>query len=671
MKNQRIVKAYDSINPTSSEKERMLRAILAEAAPESEPVKKKQVYTAKPVKTRHRSLIGPLAACIAAFVLGAVVLTHLGRNPDTPSLVNPTEGFTESAVQFHTAADHYAPILAKYRRAISEGWTREECEIEGISLRMQAGGDTSRAGYALLDLDNDGREELIIAEESTDRTDNIWDLYTTLEDGTPIQLWVDEQDGGQCKLHEGNVISIAYSYKDELEQTFYKLEAGQLSMLGQLQWEDEDTVFHTDAQGNTHQVSAREGQAIGYSYESQKLNLTWLADASNPMPDMDALERYTPVLEKYRTALTEHWDRDKCVEHDISAIVASSPGVQNDLGWCLLDIDGNGTEELIISYGNESGALVDLYSIQPDDVLEKNMVKRHGGFEHHLAVENGICHLAKSEGHIQYTLCSDGTIRYEIVADGTTSWCNYLVKPWGLELQDVMIYKRGNEDDKTYSYGPHEYNLTYISKEKAGEFLAAHKPLQLQVTPLVDWSQYEADPKTAYDPVIHLYEQALTEKWDMEQCSSHDISLMISRFTDDPDRISAFMMDLDSDGSGELIITDGMMIYDLYTLRNGTPVKLLTGWERNSYRLCMGNVIYNQGSNGAASSVYNYYQLQNGELILMESVVFDANKDFDNPWFVSSDGETPEVPLREDQAEAILDSYKDVTMLGISLLDLS
>jgi hypothetical protein len=120
----------------------------------------------------------------------------------------------------------------------------------------------------------------------------------------------------------------------------------------------------------------------------------------------------------------------------------------------------------------------------------------------------------------------------------------------------------------------------------------------------------------------------------------------------------------------ELIITDGMMIYDLYTQKNGTPVKLLTGWERNSYQLCLDNIIYNRGSNGAASSVNNYYQLQDGELVLVESVVFDANKDFDNPWFRSSDGETPEEPLTEAEANAIMDSYPTISFLGIDLLEI-
>jgi hypothetical protein len=233
-----------------------------------------------------------------------------------------------------------------------------------------------------------------------------------------------------------------------------------------------------------------------------------------------------------------------------------------------------------------------------------------------------------------------------------------------------MVYYRDQDSDKTYAYGPHENDLTYISKEKAGEFISAHVPVgSLPVTPLVDWDEYEVAPQSAYASVVERYKQALAEKWDLQQCYDNDISLMISYFVDEPDRISAQLLDLDGNGVEELIITDGMMLYDLYTLNNGSPVKLLTGWERNSYRLSTDNVIYNQGSNGAASSMHNYYQLMGGELVLVESVVFDAIKDFDNPWFRSSDGATPEVPITEDEAYRIMDSYPALSFQGTDLMD--
>lgn len=414
--------------------------------------------------TKGKGIILILLVCTLCAVL-FFFLFNRQEDAEIPGMTQPAETVTEPTLSELQAEDHYAPILQKYRSAISEGWTKQQCEIEGISARVQAGFAVSRVGYVLLDLDGDGREELIIAEESTNRTDNIWDIYTTLEDGTPIQLWVDELTGGQCRLYEGNVISISDSHNDELQMTFYELKAGQFSMRESLQWEDEDTVFHTDAQGNTRQVTSREGQDIGYSYETQKMELSWLADMPGVPRDAEPIEKYLLVLEKYRTALRE--------------------------------------------------------------------------------------------------------------------------------------------------------------------------------------------------------------KWDLQQCYDNDISLMISYFVDEPDRISAHMMDLDSNGVNELIITDGMMIYDMYTLKNGSPAKLLTGWERNAYRLCLNNVIYNQGSGGAALSLFNYYQLLDGELVLLESVVFDANKDFDNPWFRSSDGATAEDPITEEEAKRIMDSYPSISMLGIDLLDIA
>ena len=79
MKNKRIIQAYDSINPSISDKQRMLDAILAETNLEEKSQKQKKkresvIYTAKPARTTKRSLIGPLAACFAVVILAGFVL---------------------------------------------------------------------------------------------------------------------------------------------------------------------------------------------------------------------------------------------------------------------------------------------------------------------------------------------------------------------------------------------------------------------------------------------------------------------------------------------------------------------------------------------------------------------------------------------------------------------
>lgn len=408
-----------------------------------------------------------LVAVICVSIVLAVFIIFHRDIPEYTQVESTGTETSESIVLEKTAIDHYEPILDKYRLCLAEGWTKDQCEIEGISPRVQAGSDVTKVGYALLDMDGNGREELIIAEESTSQIDNIWDFYTTLEDGTPIQLWADECDGGQCRLYEDNVISISYSNKHELDITFYYLKSEELVMREMLHWEDEDTVFHTDANGNTRKVTSKEGQSIGYAYDIQKLDLTWLSDAPDYLRDTDTLEYYSPVLEKYKTALREKWDVEQC--------------------W-----------------------------------------------------DNDICHL-------------------------------------------------------------------------------------------VAW------------------------------------------LTETPEDLGVYFMYLDSDSLQEMLVVNvhDSTIYDMYTLKNGEPVKLLSGAERNHYTISTENHIINRGSGSAFLSVFNDYVLYQGALTLVESVITDYHTNPDNPWFRSSDGETLGQPLTEQEADAIQNGHERAHFAATPILELN
>ena len=249
MKNNRITRAYDSINPTASDKERMLDHILANARleersgtqnrrvrPETRHARKKQQF--------RSGWILPLTACLALLLLAGFLLSRRNIQPETPSLAKPMYEMT--------AMDHYAPVLDKYRRAMEEGWTQELCELEGISPNMQY--VTQKTGYALLDLDSDGREELIIAQEASPDHDIVWDLYTTLEDGTPIQLLSDEGVWFNCGIFQNGVIGIDRSRKQPGEHEYYTIQSGQLVLLDSL-FPEGDQMMRMDQDGNKVPVS--------------------------------------------------------------------------------------------------------------------------------------------------------------------------------------------------------------------------------------------------------------------------------------------------------------------------------------------------------------------------------------------------------------------------------
>lgn len=139
----------------------------------------------------------------------------------------------------------------------------------------------------------------------------------------------------------------------------------------------------------------------------------------------------------------------------------------------------------------------------------------------------------------------------------------------------------------------------------------------------------------AYQPVIAKYVTALTEHWGGEACSNADISILVSYATS-PSELGYALLDLDNDGTDELIIANDaerQVIYDLYSLVDGKLVHVFTGWDRNSYELREGFRILNIGSNGAASADYVYCHLSNGQLVMDSLIRFDAATDPDHPWF--------------------------------------
>ena len=167
----------------------------------------------------------------------------------------------------------------------------------------------------------------------------------------------------------------------------------------------------------------------------------------------------------------------------------------------------------------------------------------------------------------------------------------------------------------------------------------------------------EFDPALyRYDYILEKYVTAIDEGWDGAQCSEADISILV-RDVKSPDGLGYALMDLDCNGNKELLITDGNVIYDLYTLLDDGPCHLLMGSERNAYFLCEGNVLKNTGSNSAASSFTSFFKLDGIDFRYQDTVSFSADMDPENPWFLGSNDSDALTPITEEEANAVMDSY--------------
>lgn len=132
-----------------------------------------------------------------------------------------------------------------------------------------------------------------------------------------------------------------------------------------------------------------------------------------------------------------------------------------------------------------------------------------------------------------------------------------------------------------------------------------------------------------YDEVIELYIQAIQERWDSDKISAFGFEPV--SFVGSLENDGYFFKDINHDGKNELIILPmslnngsledgGAMIYAVYTMQNGKPVRVLESWTRSRNYLCADGGIYNEGSDGASYSTWCIRDIKNGRIVVREGV---------------------------------------------------
>lgn len=133
----------------------------------------------------------------------------------------------------------------------------------------------------------------------------------------------------------------------------------------------------------------------------------------------------------------------------------------------------------------------------------------------------------------------------------------------------------------------------------------------------------DASDLEAYRSVLNPFYQSLIDDWDEEKLTEKGLNyyylyslrnMKESGVSGDKhyvDLTGYLFLDLDADGQDELLL--GLLdpvtangagsFFDIYTIRDGVPVSAVRGAERNFYWLGKSGILYNYGSNGAASQV--------------------------------------------------------------------
>ena len=506
----------------------------------------------------------------------------------------------------HTGEEAYDAILQKYLTALLENWTAEKCEEAGISSRTPITNEHDGLYYAISDLDGNGTKELILTEtDNQPDTDlEFLDLYS-LEGDKPVLICSD-RDFLRPALCAGGIVK---TFSAEVDNTNHYDKYISLRRINGSILEVDLVVYQIDNQWFMgHRASAmiteEKANSVVKEYTPAVLDLHALnvnrASGENS---------YDAVLEKYRTALQDVWSDSQCEAEDISPEI---PTALPDLGWTLMDLDGNGGQELIVS---DSKRVYDIYTIMPED--------------------GNVLHILTAWGSNADRVCENGMIQMQEFYSKGCAWMWFALEGMELKLQDMVFYTNSNAENQ-YSYGPDSDHLEPIEKVRAGELLNRYPAMELERNCFTEAQKKTVADREIYQKVLDIYGRAASEEWNPGQCMENGISLMLGYQNALIDTWGAAFIDLDNNGTEELLITDGYFIYDLYTIIDDEeygPVRLLTGTERSTYQLMEGNVIFNRGSGSAAVSSYTYYTLEGRNLVLLEGYLYDGSEAVENPWF--------------------------------------
>ena len=176
-----------------------------------------------------------------------------------------------------------------------------------------------------------------------------------------------------------------------------------------------------------------------------------------------------------------------------------------------------------------------------------------------------------------------------------------------------------------------------------------------------------------YDTILETYYTAISEQWDASELTDAYLSYMVRNAYTAPEPLSYLgyaFLDIDGNGVDELLIGTVQesdedltyrMIYDLYTLTNDTPTLVFSGGDRNRFYLCSDGTIANEASNSAYQSADFYFALEGDTLVLKEGLLFDADYDGENPWFLTTNTNwdaAGDTPITEEEAMDLFKRYE-------------
>lgn len=393
---------------------------------------------------------------------------------------------------------------------------------------------------------------------------------------------------------------------------------------------------------------------------------------NRPLPDKAGMEAYAEAFDftvqpqrvnQQEIEKTEEREKEAAAasaeEYDKMARSFSELGYENRikfqleyalnpqlLSFAVLDLEGNGTEELLVG---ENGYIRAVYTTKDGGTQHMMPLSIVYMDVYNTGADKGVGEYQGTSWSYIY-LCENNSLAYVYdragdsvayhfasVVNGELVWTDrILYDPLNPYLEDSK-WRRFDENHRSHP----------ITEEEFNSIVASYPRVSLDMYPISDYPLTDdspsgiGNPPTTYESYDDLVASRIQYTEDMAQ---------------ERRNWEYQLTDLDGDGQQELIWKEGSWL-GVLTMQNGQVKQLVSGQD---VKLCKDNILAVTRSYLDGNKTYCYYKIENGNAVLVDYLRYDVDRNPNNPWLISSDNSGQDYSLMEiseTKFEAICGKY--------------
>lgn len=418
------------------------------------------------------------------------------------------------------------------------------------------------------------------------------------------------------------------------------------------------------------------------------------SDVEDGHVDTTGYNPYDEIINLYITGINEEWDVPQYDNKGISFIFAGHLNQLEDIGYFLIDLNGDGVEELLMG----SNA----YTTDPDFY---NMIFAL------YTIDNDNWIQLSNWRYACFYLCTNNSLAIKSENEQYTDWGYYTVNDSKLKLKERIIYEKNNGNGKWYYSNTDNWgldNATLISEENASQIRENYEFVPISFIPLSNFENEENNSKPdnmlKYAPVLDQYQKAMANRFYADdifsigddinasyeflqskgkylelsvvenaiRCSNYRPAVC-SGGEDGLYHLYYCFSDLNNDGTDEMVLggsrdSDPVNIYNIFAYdgNNSVPVFEVNsiGWREGLYIHDNNDLLW-VDSKGA---VYVLYHLPTGSVIPEKTESYEINWENKTVNHCDSGGNILET-LSYDEFNVMKESYIEKSFNWIELKD--